>query len=99
MKNFYAVVANALTASSTNMFVWFAVTFWAYLQTQSVVVTSVLAGAYTVTVALSGFLLGSVVDRFHKKWVMLLSSVVSFGLYTAAAILYRASPPEAFTSA
>jgi len=35
-KTFYAVLANSLAASLTNTFVWFAVTFWVYLQTKSV---------------------------------------------------------------
>jgi len=33
-KCFYAVLANSLVASLTNNFVWFAVTFWVYLQTE-----------------------------------------------------------------
>ena len=39
LKTFYAVVANALAASLTNTFVWFAVTFWVYLETRSVIAT------------------------------------------------------------
>ena len=61
----------------TNTFVWFAVTFWVYLKTQSVIATSVMAGVYSTTVAVSGFFLGSLVDRFPKKRVMLVSSVAS----------------------
>jgi MFS transporter, DHA3 family, multidrug efflux protein len=34
-KLFYAVLANSLVASVTNTFVWFAVTFWVYLETKS----------------------------------------------------------------
>jgi MFS transporter, DHA3 family, multidrug efflux protein len=64
MKLFYAIVANSLAAFLTNTFVWFAVTFWVYLETKSVVATSVMAGVYTGTVALSGFFLGSLVDRY-----------------------------------
>ncbi len=55
MKTFYALLANAFAASLTNTFVWFALTFWVYLETQSVVATSMMAGVYTVTVAVSGF--------------------------------------------
>ncbi len=52
MKTFYAILANSLAASLTNTFVWFAVTFWVYLQTKSVLATSVMAGVYLVTVAI-----------------------------------------------
>ena len=98
MKTFYAVLANSLTASVTNMFVWFAVTFWAYLETQSVIVTAVMAGVYTLTVAVSGFFLGSLVDRYKKKAVMLLSSIASLVLYVLACLIFVATPPEAFAN-
>lgn len=97
MKTFYAVLVNSLTASLSNTFVWFAVTFWVYLETKSVIATSVMAGIYLVTVALSGFFLGSLVDRYKKKTVMLLSSLVSLGLYLLAWFLFITTPPENFT--
>lgn len=97
MKTFYSVLINSLTASLTNTFVWFAVTFWVYLQTKSVVATSVMAGIYLATVAISGFFLGSVVDRYKKKKAMMLSSICSFFLYTIAFIIYYTTPKQAFT--
>jgi MFS transporter, DHA3 family, multidrug efflux protein len=98
-KLFYAVLANSLVASTINTFVWFAVTFWVYLQTKSVIATSVMAGVYTVTVALSGFQLGSLVDKYPKKTAMLLSSVCSLILYALAWVIFVTTPPEVFTSA
>jgi DHA3 family multidrug efflux protein-like MFS transporter len=97
MKTFYAVLANALAASLTNTFVWFALTFWVYLETQSVIATSVMAGVYTVTVAVSGFFLGSLVDRYKKRTTMLLSSVCSLLLYAIAYSIYVSTPPHSFT--
>ncbi|MCE7988542.1 MAG: MFS transporter [Caldilinea sp. CFX5] len=94
---FYAVLTNSLAASLTNTFVWFAVTFWVYLETRSVIVTSVMAGVFTATVALSGFLLGSLVDRYEKKSVMLLSSLGSLVLYALAGALFVTTPVERFT--
>jgi MFS transporter, DHA3 family, multidrug efflux protein len=91
-KTFYAVLANSLTASLTNTFVWFAVTFWVYLQTQSVIATSIMAGVYTLTVAVTGFFLGSLVDRYPKKNVMLVSSISTFGLYTLAGAVFVSTP-------
>lgn len=96
-KLFYAILANSLVASLTNSFVWFAVTFWVYLQTKSVVVTSVMAGIYLLTVSISGFLLGSVVDRYRKKTAMMLSSICSVVAYILAYIIFMATPPSAFT--
>lgn len=97
MKTFYAVLANTLAAALVNTFVWFAVTFWVYLETESVVVTAVMAGVYTGTVALSGVFLGTLVDRFPKKRVMLGSSLTSLLLYGVAAGVYTSAPPEALT--
>ena len=99
MKTFYAILANSLTAFLTNTFVWFAVTFWMYLETKSVVATSIMAGVYTGTVALSGFFLGSLVDRYKKKTEMLISSISSLLLYVVAWIIYSSTPPEIFRDA
>lgn len=97
MKTFYAILANTLAASLSNTFVWFAITFWVYLQTKSVVVTSVMAGIYLATIAISGFFLGSLVDRFKKKNVLLLSSTSTLILFALACMLYTATPAQVFT--
>ncbi|MBE9583009.1 MFS transporter [Mucilaginibacter sp. JRF] len=98
MKAFYATLANSLAAFLTNTSVWFAVTFWLYLETRSVFATSVMAGVYLATVAFSGFFLGSVVDRYKKKTSMLLSSVASLILYSLALIIYISTPAKVFTN-
>jgi DHA3 family multidrug efflux protein-like MFS transporter len=95
-KLFYAVLGNTVVASVVNTFVWFAVTFWVYLETKSVIATSVMAGVFLVTTALSGYLLGAIVDRYKKKAAMMLSSIISLFLYAAAWIIYVSTPPEAF---
>ncbi|MBO9153339.1 MFS transporter [Chitinophaga sp. GCM10012297] len=96
MKNFYLILVNSILAGFTNTCVWFAVTFWVYLETKSVLVTSYMAGIYIGTVSVSGFFLGSIVDRYRKKTAMLFSSAVTLVLFTLAAIVYLVTPPEAF---
>lgn len=96
MKTFYLALVNSLMASVTNTFVWFAVTFWVYLETQSVIATSVMAGVYTLTIASTGFFLGSVVDRYKKKTVMAFSSFCSLVLYACAFAVYILTPPAVF---
>ncbi|MGF1567096.1 MAG: MFS transporter [Nodosilinea sp.] len=96
---FYEILANSLVATLTNTLVWFGVTFWVYLQTQSVLATSVMAGIYLVTVAISGFFLGSLVDRYLKKTAMLISSLGSLGLYSVAYLIYASTPAAVFTHA
>jgi DHA3 family multidrug efflux protein-like MFS transporter len=58
-----------------------------------------MAGVYSSTVAISGFYLGSLVDRFPKKRVMLSSSIGSLALYGLAAGIFITSPRDAFTDA
>lgn len=99
MKTFHAALANSMVAFVVNNFVWFAITFWVYLETRSVIATSVMAGVFTLTVAFSGFLLGSLVDRYPKKRVMMLSSVVSLVLYAIAGLIYATTPHEEFRDA
>ncbi len=96
MKTFYAVLVNSLVAGITNTFVWFAITFWVYLETQSVIATSVMAGVYLTTVAVSGFFLGSLVDRYKKKNVLVLSSFGSLLLYLLAGLIYVFTPAAIF---
>lgn len=96
MKNFYPVLVNAIVAAVTNTFVWFAVTFWVYLETKSVLVTSYMAGIYISTVSVSGFFLGSIVDRYRKKTAMLFSSVLTLVLFLLAGLVYISTPPEVF---
>ncbi len=97
-KTFYVILANSLVAATTNTFVWFAVTFWVYLQTQSVLATSVMAGVYLITVACSGFFLGSLVDRYKKQTAMMLSSVCSLFLYLLAYVLFILTPTSVLTN-
>ena len=97
MKTFYTVLANSLAAAVVNTVVWFGVTFWVYLQTSSVIATAVMAGVYTITVAVSGIFLGTLVDRYRKKPVMLASSAASLALYAVAYLVYASTPAETFT--
>ena len=99
MKTFHVTLVNSMVAFITNNFVWFAVTFWVFLETRSVIATSVMAGVFTLTIAFSGFFLGSLVDRYPKKRVMLLSSIVSLVLYAIAGLIFITTPYEEFADA
>lgn len=77
---------------------WFALTYFVYLQTQSVLATSIISGIYTVTTALTGFWLGGFVDHYRKKPLMIISSVITLVLFLLAFGIYLTSPREAFTT-
>jgi DHA3 family multidrug efflux protein-like MFS transporter len=98
MNTFYALLSNALIVAAKNNFVWFALVFWLYLQTQSVLSTSLAGGLYLLAVSLSGFWLGSLVDHHSKKNVMLGSSVATFVFFFAGLLFYSWVPAARFTT-
>jgi DHA3 family multidrug efflux protein-like MFS transporter len=96
---FYKLLGITLLVVTANNFVWFALTFWGYLTTRSVIVTSVIAGVYLVLTAVLGLWFGSIVDHHRKKHALLGSSVASLACFAAALTLFHATPEESFTSA
>jgi len=99
VKTFYQLLANAIIANVTNMTVWFALIFFVYLETRSVIATSIISGIYLLAVALSGFWFGSLVDHYKKKYVMLLSGFVSLIIYAIGFGIYISTPAETWKDA
>jgi DHA3 family multidrug efflux protein-like MFS transporter len=94
---FYHLLGNTLLAGVTNNTVWFALIFYIYLETQSVMATSIISGMYLIAVAVSGFWFGGLVDRYRKKHVMIASALASLLIYAVGDIIYTAAPEGAFT--
>ncbi|MFC0673658.1 MFS transporter [Brachybacterium hainanense] len=94
MKSFHHILVNTLLANVTTSFLWFALTFWIYLETRSVLATGIIGGSYMALVALCSLGFGVVVDHMRKKNVMLLSSVVTFGAYLLAGGIWLALPHD-----
>lgn len=99
MRTFYQVAINALLVTLANFFLWFALVFWVYLETKSVLASSIIAGAYMVIATLSGFWFGGIVDHHKKKSVMLFSSVLTVFFFIVAGAIYLSTPPDAFLRA
>jgi DHA3 family multidrug efflux protein-like MFS transporter len=93
---FLHLLVNTLLVGVMNFTVWFAITFWVYLETRSVLATGMVAGIFLVATAISGIWFGSLVDHYRKKRVMQVSTLVSLGLYLAAFALYQLTPKEIF---
>ncbi|MFJ4165859.1 MFS transporter [Microbacterium sp. NPDC089698] len=89
---FASVLINTLIANVTTSFLWFALTFWVYLETRSVLATGVIGGAYMLFIAFFSMIFGTIVDRHRKHTVMVLSSVVSAAAFLVAGGLYLARP-------
>lgn len=98
MSPFHQILGNNLVANITNFTVWFAITFWVYLETKSVFATGMIAGIYLVLTGAFGIWFGSIVDHNAKKAAMLGSSLVSFGFYLVALAALLAFPLERFTN-
>jgi len=92
---FANVLVNTLIANVTTSFLWFALTFWVYIETQSVLATGIIGGAYMLFVAFFAMIFGTIVDRNRKHTVMLLSSVISAVAFLIAGVLYVWQPESA----
>ncbi|KKB09667.1 MFS transporter [Devosia chinhatensis] len=97
MKPFHQILLNNLVANVTNFTVWFAITFWIFLETQSVFATGMVAGVYLIFTAACGFWFGSIVDHNGKKLSMMGSSLVSALFYGLSLVLLLLEPEGAFT--
>jgi DHA3 family multidrug efflux protein-like MFS transporter len=95
-RTFLHVLLNTLVVSVTNFTLWFAVTFWVFLETRSVFATGMIAGIFLVFTTLTGIWLGSLVDHHPKKTVMQVSATFSLVLYALSLGVYLLAPPEAF---
>ena len=92
MRPFHHLLINNLIANITNFTVWFAITFWIFLETRSVFATGMIAGIYLVLTGALGIWFGSLVDHHRKRSMMLVSSLVSLAIYAAALGAYALDP-------
>ncbi|HWS31800.1 MAG TPA: MFS transporter [Actinoplanes sp.] len=96
VRTFYQLLLNTGLVSVINYSLWFAVTFWTYLETRSVFATGIISGIFLVLTALTGIWFGSLVDNHRKKTVLQGSALVSLVFYGAALAVYLLVPDEAF---
>src|SRR5918993_5567042 len=90
---FRRLLVNTLITGVTSSFLWFAVTFWVYLETRSVVATGVIGGAFSISAALFGPAFGTYVDHHRKHAAMVLATatcLVCFGVATTLFVLVDA---------
>src|SRR6478609_5944321 len=92
MRTFVGVLTNTALANITTSYLWFGLTFWVYLETESVLATGVIGGAYMLLVALFSMLFGTIVDRHRKHRVMVLASIVTLIAFGVAGGLYLLYP-------
>src|SRR5688572_21309352 len=89
---FRRLLVNTLLTGVTSSFLWFALTFWVYVETRSVVATGVIGGAFSISSAAFGPWFGSYVDRHRKHTALMLTTVVSVVCFSVSTALYVAAP-------
>jgi DHA3 family multidrug efflux protein-like MFS transporter len=92
MRAFNHVLGNTAAATLATTFLWFGITFWAYLETRSVLATSFLGGAYMLGMANFGVPFGGLVDRFRKHVIMVWSAVGTAMVFVLAGAVYLLTP-------
>lgn len=95
-KIFYHLLSNTLIVAVINMTLWFAITFFVYLQTRSVFATAIISGIFLVATALTGIWFGSIVDHLKKKTAMIASSIASLLAYIVCFVFYLTVGADAF---
>lgn len=98
MKTFLHLLTNTLFVAVIDFTVWFAITFYVYLQTRSVFATAIISGVYLVLTAVTGIWFGSLVDHHKKKTMMMLSTAASFVFYAVCFAIYQSVPHQEFTN-
>lgn len=93
-RTFRRLLVNTLLTGVTSSFVWFALIFWVYLETRSVVATGVIGAAYGLSAALVGPVFGAYVDRHRKHRAMVASTVAMLVCLGLAAAVYAAVDTE-----
>ncbi|MFC7788855.1 MFS transporter [Microbacterium sp. MAHUQ-60] len=95
MRTFLQVLANTMVANVTTSFLWFALTFWVYLETKNVMATGIIGGAYMLLIAIFSILFGTLVDRHRKRAVFVFSSAVTAVAFLASWLLFLSQPVRA----
>jgi DHA3 family multidrug efflux protein-like MFS transporter len=92
MRTFIQVLVNTAVANVTTSFLWFALTFWVYLETRSVLATGIIGGAYMLLIAIFAMLFGTIVDRHRKHAVMIFAGAFTLVAFGVAWALYSLFP-------
>lgn len=91
-RTFAGILVNTALANITTSYLWFALTFWVYLETRNVIATGVVGGAYMLLIALSSISFGTFVDRYRKLAVMRFAAVFTLGMFALSGAVFLLVP-------
>jgi MFS transporter, DHA3 family, multidrug efflux protein len=91
-RTFTGVLVNTGLANITTSYLWFALTFWVYLETRNVIATGVVGGAYMLLIALSSISFGTYVDRYRKLAVMRFAAAFTLVMFVLSGVMFLLTP-------
>lgn len=91
-RTFAGILVNTALANITTSYLWFALTFWVYLETRNVIATGVVGGAYMLLIALSSISFGTFVDRYRKLAVMRFAAVFTLVMFVLSGVMFLLTP-------
>ncbi|WP_416403853.1 MFS transporter [Arthrobacter sp. LFS091] len=94
-RTFTGILINTALANITTSYLWFALTFWVYLETRNVIATGVIGGAYMLLIALSSISFGTFVDRYRKLAVMRFAGAFTMVMFVLSGLMFLVTPEAA----
>ena len=91
-RTFPGILVNTALANITTSYLWFALTFWVYLETRNVIATGVIGGAYMLLIALSSISFGTFVDRYRKLAVMRFAAGFTLVMFVLSGGVFLLTP-------
>ncbi|MET4146750.1 MFS transporter [Arthrobacter sp. UYCo732] len=91
-RTFAGILVNTGLANITTSYLWFALTFWVYLETRNVIATGVIGGAYMLLIALSSISFGTFVDRNRKLAVMRFAAGFTLVMFAVSGVMFLITP-------
>ncbi|WP_190243213.1 MFS transporter [Arthrobacter globiformis] len=91
-RTFAGILVNTALANLTTSYLWFALTFWVYLETRNVIATGVVGGVYMLLIALSSISFGTFVDRYRKLAVMRFAAGFTLVMFVLAGVMFLLAP-------
>jgi MFS transporter, DHA3 family, multidrug efflux protein len=91
-RTFTGILVNTALANVTTSYLWFALTFWVYLETRNVIATGVVGGAYMLLIALSSISFGTFVDRYRKLAVMRFAAGFTLVMFVLSGVMFLLTP-------
>ncbi|KUM33568.1 MFS transporter [Arthrobacter sp. EPSL27] len=91
-RTFAGILVNTALANITTSYLWFALTFWVYLETRNVIATGVVGGVYMLLIALSSISFGTFVDRYRKLAVMRFAAAFTLMMFVLSGVMFLLTP-------